>query len=376
MKFIISTQEFNYLIGKVQRVVPLKPTVPLLGNVLLEAKGGIITLTATDVMVGIRCTTEAKILEEGATTLPAKKLAGLTKELSAINLEITTNEHEVTEIIAGTSRFLLNGMSKKEFPPLPDLSQAERFTLAQRDLYDMFFRTAFAVSRDDTRYVLTGVGLRIQGKVATFTGTDGKRLARAHIPIEIDPEFAQSYIIPLKGVEEFLANLGDEGQVSVYLAGDKVAIDTGSTFVVSKLLQGEYPDVSRVIPEKSEVILSLHRDELISLLRQVSLFTADSHHSVRFSFLKGELKLTANTAELGEGKVSMPVNYHGSPLDIAFNPGFFLDILRHSKEETITMGITDPYNPGVIIDRPIKDGVPQGASPLFVIMPMRLNEET
>lgn len=375
MKFIISTQEFNYLIGKVQRVVPLKATIPLLGNILLEAKGGLITITATDLMVGVRCTTEAKILEEGATTLPAKKLAGLTKELTAVNLEISTNDHDITEILSGSSRFLLNGMSKKEFPPLPDFAESERFTIKQADLKDMFFRTAFAVSKEDTRYVLTGVGLRIQGKVATFTGTDGKRLARAHIPIEIDPEFAQSYILPLKGVDEFLNNLGDEGDVTVFLAGDKIAIDTGSTFVVSKLLQGEYPDVSRVIPEKSEVILSLHRDELISLLRQVSLFVADTSHSVRFSFLKGELKLTANTAEIGEGKVSMPVNYHGAPLDIAFNPGFFLDILRHSKEETITMGITDPYNPGVIIDRPLKEGSSQGTSPLFVIMPMRLQEE-
>lgn len=376
MKFIISTQEFNYLIAKVQRVVPAKATIPLLGNVLLEAKGGVITLTATDLMVGVRCTTEAKILEEGATTLPAKKLAGLTKELTAINLEISTNDHDITEILAGTSRFLLNGMSKKEFPPLPDLSEAERFTIKQADLRDMLFRTAFAVSKEDTRYVLTGVGLRIQGKVATFTGTDGKRLARCYVPVEVDPEFAQSYIIPLKGVEEFLNNLSEEGSVVVYLGGDKIAIDTGSTLIVSKLLQGEYPDVSRVIPEKSEVILSLHREELITLLRQVSLFVADTSHSVRFSFLKGELKLTANTADIGEGKVSMPVNYHGSPLDIAFNPGFFLDILRHSKEETITMGITDPYNPGVIIDRPLKEGSSQAASPLFVIMPMRLNEET
>lgn len=375
MKFIISTQELNYLIGKVQHVVPAKATIPILSNVLLEAKGGMITITATDLMVGIRCTTEAKILEEGATTLPAKKLSSLIKELTTVNLEVSTNDHEITEIAAGTSRFLLNGMSKKEFPPLPDMMGSERFSIKQADLGDMFYRTAFAVSKEDTRYVLTGVGLRIQGKVATFTGTDGKRLSRAHVPVEIDPEFSQSYIVPLKAVEEFLKNLGHEGETTVHLANDKIAIDTGSAFIVTKLLQGEYPDVSRVIPEKSEVILSLHRDELISLLRQVSLFTADSSHSVRFSFLKGELKLTANTAEIGEGKVSMAVNYHGAPLDIAFNPGFFLDILRHSKEETITMGITDPYNPGVIIDRPLKEGSSQASSPLFVIMPMRLNEE-
>lgn len=376
MKFVISTQEFNYLISKVQNIVPAKATIPILGNVLLEAKGGMITLTATDMMVGIRCTTEAKVIEEGATTLPAKKLAQLTKELTAVNLEISTNDNDITEILAGTSRFLLNGMSKKEFPSLPDLTESERITIKQSELRDMFFRTAFSVSKEDTRYVLTGVGLRIQGKVATFTGTDGKRLARAHTPVEIDSEFSQNYVIPLKAVDEFMKALSEEGDAKLILAADKIAIDTGTTLLVTKLLQGEYPDVSRVIPEKSEVILSLHRDELITLLRQVSLFVVDSSHSVRFSFLKGELKLSANTMEVGEGKVSMPVNYHGAPLDIAFNPGFFLDILRHSKEETITMGITDPYNPGVIIDKPLKEGSPNASSPLFVIMPMRLNEET
>lgn len=379
MKFIISTQELNLLLAKVQNIVPAKATIPILGNVLLEAKGGVITLTATDLMVGIRCTTEAKIIEEGATTLPAKKLSQLTKELTSVNLEISTNDHDITEIVAGTSRFLLNGMSKKEFPPLPDLSETERFKIKQSELKDMFFRTAFAVSKEDTRYVLTGVGLRIQGKVATFTGTDGKRLARAHIGVEIDPEFSQNYIVPLKAVDEFTKSLNDESSdATVLLASDKIAIDTGSTLIITKLLQGDYPDVSRVIPEKSEVVLSLHRDELITLLRQVSLFTADSSHSVRFSFLKGELKLSANTSDIGEGKVSMPVNYHGAPLDIAFNPGFFLDILRHSKEETITMGITDPYNPGVIVDRPLKEDKDSNhaSSPLFVIMPMRLNEES
>lgn len=375
MKFIISTQELNFLLGKVQNVVPVRPTIPLLGNVLLEAKGGMITLTATDLLVGIRCTTEAKIEEEGATTLPAKKLASLTRELTAVNIEITTDDHDVTTISAGTSRFKLNGMNKKDFSSLPDLSDAERFKIKQTDLRDMLFRTAFAVSKEDTRYVLTGVGLRIQGKVATFTGTDGKRLARAHIPLEIDPEFSQSLIIPPKAVDEFMKSLNEEGEATVYLASDKIAIDTGSTLIISKLLQGEYPDVSRVIPEKSEVILSLHREELITLLRQVSLFVPDTHQSVRFSFLKGELKLSANSMEVGEGKVSMPVNYHGAPLEIAFNPNFFLDILRHSKEETITMGLTDPYNPGVIIDRPLNEGEDQGSSPLFVIMPMRLQEE-
>lgn len=371
MKFIISTQELNYLIGKVQSVVPAKATIPILGNVLIEAKGGMIHITATDLMVVIHCYTEAKVIEEGATTLPAKRLSQLLRELTAVNIEVSTNDRDVAELVAGTSRFTLHGLSKKEFPSIPDLSGAERFTISQKDIKEMFFRTSFAVSKEDSRYVLTGVGVRIQGGKALFTGTDGKRLARAETLVDVNPEFASSYIIPLKAVEEFQRNLQDSGDALVYLTSDKIAIEANNTILITKLLQGEYPDVSRVIPEKSETIVSLHREELIHLLRQVSLFTADTSHSVRFTFVNGELKLTANTSDIGEGKVSMPVNYHGDPLDIAFNPGFFLDILRHSKEETVTMGLTDPYNPGVIIDKPAE----KATGPLFVIMPMRLNEE-
>ncbi len=374
MKFIISTQELNYLIGKLQSVVQAKATIPILGNVLLEAKGGQIQLTATDLMVGIRSYTDAKILEEGSTTLPAKRLAQLLRELTAVNIEVSTNSQDVTTITAGSSRFTLHGLSKKEFPALPDLSGSEKFRIGQKELKEMFFRTAFAVSKEDTRYVLTGVGVKIQGGQATFTGTDGKRLARSHTPVEINAEFSSSYVVPLKAVDEFLRNLNDAGDAIVYLSQDKIAVEANNTLIVTKLLQGEYPDVSRVIPEKSEVVVSLHREELIRLLRQVSLFTADTSHSVRFTFVNGELKLSANTSDIGEGNVSMPVNYHGDPLDIAFNPGFFLDILRHSKEETVSMGLTDPYNPGVIIDKMGETASNHASSPLFVIMPMRLNE--
>src|SRR5262249_28739964 len=123
---------------------------------------------------------------------------------------------------------------------------------------------------------------------------------------------------------------------------------------------------------QTAISLLLHREELITLLRQISLFTADTTHSVRFALSNGELKLSANTIEVGEGKVSMPVNYQGAPLEIAFNPNFFLDILRHSKEETVNLGLTDSFNPGVIIDVTPPDTPPSRIKSL--LMPLRLNE--
>ncbi len=375
MKFVISTQELNYLINKCLNVVSLKPTIPILSNFLIEAVNDELIITSTDMAVGIRCLTEAKILQEGATTLPAKKFAQLIRELTSTNVEISTNSNEVTEIIADSSRFKLNGMNRAEFPSLPDITEATRFKIKQADLKDMFYRTSFAVSREDTRYVLTGVHMSIVNGEATFIGTDGKRLAKAFIDIDIDKSFKGSYIIPLKAVEEFLKNLTDEGDATVYLMNDKIAIDASKTTVIAKLLSGEYPDVDRVIPQNPETKVALHREELMTLLRQISLFTADGSHSVRFSFTDGELKLSANTMEIGEGRVSMAVNYQGQKLEIAFNPGFFLDILRHSKKETVSLGITDAYNPGLINDQEncLRDAL--STSPLFVLMPMRLNEE-
>jgi DNA polymerase III subunit beta len=375
MKFIISTQELNYLISKCLNVVSQKTTIPILSNILIEAVNDELILTATDLTVGIRCFTEAKILEEGATTLPAKRLAQLVKELTSVNLEITTYANEVTEIVSDSSRFKLNGMNKNEFPALPAINEATQFHLPQPQLKDMLYRTAFAVSREDNRYVLTGVLMSIQKGQATFAGTDGKRLARAHVKVDLDLGFVSSNIIPLKAVEEIQKNLTEEGDAVIYLMSDKIAVEASNTIIITKLLNGEYPDISRIIPENVEALVTLHREELMRLLRQVSLFTVDTNHSVRFTFQDGELRLMANTMEIGEGKVSMPANYHGEKLEIAFNPNFFLDILRHSKEEVVAMGITDPYNPGIITDEELSSKIVSDASPLFVLMPMRLSEE-
>jgi DNA polymerase-3 subunit beta len=374
MKFVISTQELNYLISKIQNVVPQKPTIPILTNFLIEASNDELILTATDLTVGIRCNTEVKILEEGATTLPAKRLAQLVRELTTVNVEVSSNSHEMTTLVAGTSRFKLNGMSKEEFPTLPDLSHAHSFQIKQKDLKDLLYRTSFAVSKEDNRYVLTGVLMHIANSQVVFVGTDGKRLARAYALIDISPTFTSQSIIPLKAVEEILKNLTDEGEAKISLMPDKIAVEANQTLLLTKLLAGDYPDINRVIPENSEIIVSLHREELMTLLRQVSLFTADHNHSVRFTFTDGELKLTANTMDIGEGHVGMPVNYHGPKLEIAFNPGFFIDILRHCKEETVTLGLTDPYNPGIITDGE-QSGKLSQATPLFVIMPMRLSED-
>lgn len=366
MKFLIAKEDLQEVISQLQNVVAQRPALPLLANFQVEADRDELVFTATDLTVGIRCFANAKVLEPGSTTLPARRFFQLVRELTSPQLEVFTNAQEITEVQAGSSRFLINGMSSSEFPQLPDFSGATSIRLSQGQLKEMFFRTSFAVSREDTRYALTGVLLNISNETATFVGTDGKRLARTEVNVGTDGSFEGRYIIPIKAVDEISKLLKDTNdEVTLSLLDDKIAFETDKVFLITKLLTGEYPDFQRVIPSKSEIELSLHREELVSLLRQVSLFTAEQSQSVRFTLVPGELIVTGSSSDIGEGKVSMPVNYQGLRFDIAFNPTFFLDILRHSRDETISMGLTDPYNPGVIRD---------SSDSLFVLMPMRFNE--
>ncbi len=374
MKFEISTQDLNAIVNKIQNVVPLKPTVPIFNYFLLEAKNKELTLTASDSMIGIRCQVEANVSMEGSTVLPAKKLAQLLRELTTSAVEFSSLPHDITTVVAGSSRFKLKGIKKNDYPELPSIITADTITIEQTILKDLFHRTSFAVSRDDTRYVLTGLCLELQEGKIQCIGSDGKRLAQMHYRIPHPLSCNRQCVIPLKAVDEIMKNLGENGDVTLTFMQDKIALTMNQTFLVTKLLEGEFPDIQRVIPERCNHAISLHREEIISLLRQVMLFTSDSHHSVRFLFTNGELMLTANTADFGEGHVSMPVNYQGEKLEIAFNPEFFIGILRHCKKETVTLGLIDAYNPGTITDGELEVPLSE-AAPLFIIMPMRLSPD-
>ncbi len=362
MKFQMHRSDFAQLIGKIQNVVPTKPSIPILANVLIEAENDQLIISATDLTVSMKVFCEARVLEAGAITLPARRLFQLVRELTTPEVLIESTSPEIAVIHAGSSNFRIQGMHKSEFPALPDLSEGHQMDFKADTLKEMLMRTAFASARDDSRQVLNGVLMQKAASLATFVGTDGKRLARNQIELDEDSAPAGSYILPLKAVDEMVKLISDQ-DVKLTLMPEKLAIETDSTILITKLLSGQYPDITRVIPEKTENTLTLHKDELISLLRQVALFTSEGSNSVRFIFEEGVLQLTATSGDIGEGKVSMPVNYSGPKLEIAFNPHYFLDILRHSPDETVQFAVTDSYNPGLITD---------SSKAEFVIMPMRL----
>jgi len=366
MKVVISKNELIRLIGLIQNIVANKPAIPVLSNVLIEARDGQLYLKATDLTTSMLCFSEAKVVEEGAIALPAKRFFHLIKELTSPQIKITCPSPDVAEITSVSSHFKINGMIKSEFPSLPDITKATQIPISSTILKEMLYRTYFSAAREDSRFVLNGIYMKVDKKIASFISTDGKRLSKMFTNIDIDPSFQGSYILPLKAVEEMVKLLSDDEQlVNLSLMHDKVFLESSNLTLITKLLSGEYPDVEKVIPSNATTTMTLHREELITLLRQVSLFTPDSSGSVRFIFDQGQLQLTAMSTDIGEGTVSMPVDYSKEKLEVAFNPFYFMDILRHSKDETINFSIQDAYNPGMITD---------STSATFVIMPMRLND--
>jgi DNA polymerase-3 subunit beta len=364
MKVIISRTELVQLIGTIQGVVSSKPAIPILAKIIIEAFDGNLIISATDLTVSTRAQTMANVIEEGAITLPAKRFFQLVREMTAQDVEIECTTGEIAYVRGGSSEFRINGIHKSEFPSLPDMSQGQSFTLSGGTFKEMLSKSVFAAAREDSRHVLNGVLMQIEGSTATFVGTDGKRLAKIHTSIEIDTEHKHDYLLPLKACEEIVKMIDEDEVLKISLLPDKVGIEVGPTTLVTKLLSGDYPDIERVIPTASEQKFTLHREELMSLLKQIALFTSEKNHSVHFIFNPGELTLTANSSDIGDGKVSMPVDYSGDKFEIAFNPFYFHDILRHCKDETVSFAITNAHNPGLITD---------SSTANFVIMPMRLS---
>ncbi|RDB31595.1 DNA polymerase III subunit beta [Candidatus Similichlamydia laticola] len=362
MKFIVAKEDLLKAIASIQNVIAPKPTMPLLSNFLLEAQDQLV-LTATDLTVGLCRVLPAQISERGGTTLPARRFFQLIREISSPHLELTTSHSHITEISTDRAHFKLHGMSREEYPVLPSFEGAISFELPQGLIRELFFKTSFAVARDVSRPILTGLLLQIEDQVLTVVGTDGKRLAKMETAHATLPKESKKWVLPIKGVEEMNRLLKDnDDPTRIQLMQDKIAMETDSARVVSRLLSGDYPHFASVIPTQETIKVLLEKEEFISILRQISLFVTESHLAVRFSFSSGQLTLSAAHAEIGEGCISMPVHYEGPLFEISFNPSYVLDALRHCHDEHVWFSLNDPYTPGVIQD---------SSHVLYVFMPMR-----
>jgi DNA polymerase-3 subunit beta len=348
----------------VQNVVSTRTTLPILSNVLLEAADGQLRLTTTDLDVGMRGGIEAAIEKPGAATLPARRLFTIVRELPSAEIHLEIDSKSVASIRCGPSFFKILGLPQEEFPPLPKFEGAKTFTLRQKDLKDGLRKTSYAISTDETRYVLNGILFSFKDNKLTLVATDGRRLALVDIELEFPRSHEVDIILPTKAVTELARLVSEEGDVKMSVSENQVAFEVDGTLLVSKLIEGNYPNYRQVIPPEAKERITLERESFLNSVHRVSLLSSEKSNSVKLVFSKNNIDIIANTPEVGEARESLPVSYKGRDFSVAFNPEFLMAPLRALPNDEVFLDLIDEMSPGVIkVQSPF----------LYVLMPMRIS---
>lgn len=364
MKFSVSKDKLLAGLQTVQNVVSTRTTLPILSNVLLQAREGQLRLTTSDLDVGITGSVEAQVEREGATTLPVRRLATIVRELPANDVQIDVDAKNIASIRCGQSFFKIMGLPEEEFPALPQFDEAKTFALQQKDLREALKKTAYAISTDETRYVLNGILFSFKEGKLTMVATDGRRLALTDLQVAFPPEQEADIIVPTKCVSELTRLVGDEGEIQMNVAENQIAFRSGSTLLVSKLIEGNYPNYRQVIPSEAKERVTLERELFLGAVHRVSLLASEKSNSVKLVFSQNNIEIVANTPDIGEAHESLPVSYKGREFAIAFNPEFLMAPLRNLNNDEVYLDLIDEMSPGVIkIQSPF----------LYVLMPMRVS---
>jgi DNA polymerase-3 subunit beta len=368
MKLSITKEQIIAGLQAVQNVVSTRTTLPILSNVLLRAEGDHVEFTATDLDVTVVCKVEAKVVKPGATTLPVKKLFGIVRELTG-EIEIEVDEKNVASLRSGSSFFKIHGLNADEFPPLPQFKDEKKVSLPQENIRGMIKKTSFAVSTDESRYVLNGIFVSLKDGKMTLVATDGRRLALVDEEVEIPEKTAGEFIVPAKAINELNRLLQDKGEVEIKFGENQASFalkqEKGfSTVIITKLIEGNYPNYRQVIPSETKERIALSREELVQALRRAEIMTSEKANSVKMNFGKNLLTITANSPEIGEARETIAINYKGKEIAIAFNPRYLIDPLNALANDEVFIELIDELSPGVLkINGPF----------LYVVMPMRLN---
>jgi DNA polymerase-3 subunit beta len=374
MKFKINRDHFANGLAQVLNVVGSKATMPILSNVLIEAEKDQISLTTTNLDLGIRCKIKAEVKETGAVTLPVKRLATIVRELPNVDVTFDASPSHQVKLVSGGSNFRIMGIGKEEFPPLPEFGDEKSFTLAQAELTMMLKSVAYAQSADETRYILNGIYFNFKDGKLTLVATDGRRLALIGKEMDVPAADAGSIILPAKTASE-LTRLLDKGEkVKISFNDRRASFQIGtdkdnsglvdSVYLYSKVVEGNYPNYQQVIPKETHQRIKLERELFLQCIHRAALVTSEKSNSVKIKLSSNLLEITAQSPDFGEAHESMAISYSGPDLQVAFNPAFVMDPLRALAKDEIFFELKDEVSPGVFktLD-----------SFICVIMPVRLS---
>lgn len=363
MKFKIKKDVLLGGIQTVQNVITPKSTLPILMNILIETAGDKLKLTATDLDVGIACLIPVNIQEPGAISIPAKRFSDIIRELPGEDVSLSTKKNNLIIIETEVCQFKIMGLPKEEFPKLPEFKDKEVVKLDQGMLKQVLGLTAFAVSYDETRYILNGILFKIEKNNLNLVATDGKRLAIIEKKLKNEVEKQVNIIIPIKTIHELNRNLQEEGEISLILGNNQVLFDLGSVVVISRLIEGEFPDYRQVIPPISEAKIRVGREEFLLAVRRAALLATVDYQAVKLEIFKDKMVVSKSTPDIGESREEIKAEYQGREIMIGFNPAYLIDVLKNIAIDSVDFELTDSEKPGVI----------RAEGYTYIVLPMRLN---
>lgn len=364
MKFRTNKEELLKTIQKIQNAVPSKNTLPILGNVLLETENKFLRLTTTDLDIGISSLLSINPENQGAITIPAKKFFDIIKELPDKNdILITAKKNNIATIECGKIIFKVMGLPKEEFPQIPVFTNKEVISIPQGTLKYMINLTIFAVSRDETRYVLNGILFVIRDKKIRLVATDGRRLAVAEKELPKQTLIEKQVIVPTKTVQEVNRLLKDTGSVNIIFDENQIKFDLEDTVVISRLIEGDYPNYEQVIPKEYDEKIVVDKEPFLAAIKRASLLANPDSLAVKLDITRDRILISKNTPYMGEIKEEIRTSYKGKDISIGFNPFYFIDVLKNLDIEKVNLEIVNAEKPGVIR---------VGRDYVYIVLPMQI----
>jgi DNA polymerase-3 subunit beta len=371
MEFSIGKSELVRELSLSQGVVEKKTTIPILSNVLVEANGERIVLTATDLELGIRVSCPARVNKAGTGTIPARRLLDYVRLLPEADIQVKFGENQWANLVCGRSRTRIAGMSRESFPELPEMPEVLAEIPAGL-LTGLISRTIFAISAEESRFTLNGALMIVKPDGLIMVSTDGHRLAMAEATAALGIEgSAYKALLPRKAMQELVKLAAEADPESmVRFAGDEnhLFFEVGERLLLSRKLTGNFPDFERVLPKDHPHSVSLSRQELRAAIERVAQFADERSRAIRVQLLPGEVKVLANLSETGESEESIPTDYDGPQTDIGFNAQYLLDFLRAVPDDTVVFRFRDAQSAGEM--QP--GGSAEGQNYRYVVMPMRI----
>ena len=367
MELVVRKHELLRELQLFQGIVERKNTIPILANVLLEAKGDEVSLLATDLEVALRSRCQASVTKGGALTLPAKKLYEIVKALPDTDVRIETDKNGV-KVAADRFDSRMQTLPREDFPTLPDAGGKARATLPGSALKDMVAKTQFAITGEDTRYFLNGAKFVLAPGSLTLVATDGHRLALVEVKHDVGVSQEVGVILPKKTLLE-LGRLLAEGDAEVlFESGENhLFFDIGGRMLISRMIDGQFPAYERVLPKNNDRQLEFERERLTNAVKRVALLSNERSRAVKLELGKGKVDVTSSSSEFGEAHEELPVEYDGPALAISFNAQYVLDFLNVVDTNSVLLLLKDEVSQAVM--KPVGA---EGQDYTYVIMPMRI----